>query len=80
MTPSGISDTDARVLQALPMNCARVTWPATARLAEELGLAADVVTSVLGRLRGRDLVEHDGGWPRRWARLPRADHVLEMVA
>jgi hypothetical protein len=80
-TPSilPLQATDVRVLRALPMNNSANQWPAALELAAELDAAPDVIRSTLSRLHSRSLIEHDGGRPRRWARLPRAEQVLELT-
>lgn len=68
-----LSPLDARVLRATDPR-----WERTAgRIAEQVGCREDVAVSCLRRLRGRMLVEDDGGRPTGWLRTLDGDLVLE---
>jgi hypothetical protein len=54
-------------------------WLRAADVSDRLGLAPDVAASVLARLCGRSLVEHDGERPRAFARTTRGDCALEWT-
>jgi hypothetical protein len=73
-----LSAVDARVLRELPMTNAPGTGPTAEQTAARLSIAVDVAHSSLRRLRGRDLAEHDGARPPRWARTARAEQALEL--
>lgn len=68
-----LSPVDARVLRATDPGRERTV----ARVAQLAGCSEDVAHSCLRRLRGRMLVEPDGGRPTGWLRTRDAEVVLE---
>ena len=80
MSAGNLSDLDLRVLGVLPDNNGPGRWPTSAEVERRLGLGAGVGVSVLGRLRGRGLVEDDGERPMRFARTAFAAVELEFGA
>jgi hypothetical protein len=73
MSRFSLTSLDARVLRATdPMRVRRVE-----RVARLACCAEDVAASSLRRLRGRMLVEVDGGRPSGWLRTREGDLALE---
>jgi hypothetical protein len=67
-----LSDLDARVLRATPLELTR----SLDRIAQDAGCAPDVALSCLKRLRANYLVENDRSRPHRWLRTYRGDDAL----
>jgi DNA-binding GntR family transcriptional regulator len=72
-----LTSTDLRLLTALPRDLDPGRWLTPADVSNRLSVAPDVARSVLVRLRARGLVLDDGERPQRFARMARADVLLE---
>ena len=57
-----------RVLWALPLAQPDAAWLLATQVADQLEAPLRAVADALERLDTGQLVVHDDGWPRRWAR------------